>query len=302
MIGELNEIVAQLEASVAPLTGEVRELDGGITNRNFRVTLGGADYVVRRPGRDTELLGIDRDAERIAGEAAAALGIAPRVAAALDGCLVSEFVDGESLAAADVAAEVAPLARALRAFHESHTRLPARFHVPELLDSYAGTVRALGGTLPEEYASAREAAARIAAVAPLRDGDARPCHNDLLCGNLIRARDGRVLIVDWEYAAMGDPRFDLGNLAAGGELDEDAEERLLLAYYGEPPSERRRAELGLMRVLSDAREAAWGTVQAHVSALDFDFRAYALRFFERLRATVATARFEQWLAAAGEAR
>ncbi len=52
-------------------------LSGGITNHNFRVTLGGEDYVVRLHGRDTDLLGIDREAERIASEPAAELGIAP---------------------------------------------------------------------------------------------------------------------------------------------------------------------------------------------------------------------------------
>ena len=71
-VGELNDILHELEASLGPLGGEPRPLDGGITNRNFRVRLGGEDYVVRLPGKDTELLGIDRDAERIANEAAAA--------------------------------------------------------------------------------------------------------------------------------------------------------------------------------------------------------------------------------------
>ena len=32
-----------------------------------------------------------------------------------------------------------------------------------------------------------------------------------------------------------------------------------------------------MRILSDAREAAWGIVQAEVSELEFDFDRYAAR-------------------------
>jgi glycine cleavage system aminomethyltransferase T len=66
MVGELNDIVEQLEASLASLRGEPRELDGGITNRNFHVTLGEAEYVVRRPGKDTDLLGIAPDGQRTA--------------------------------------------------------------------------------------------------------------------------------------------------------------------------------------------------------------------------------------------
>jgi hypothetical protein len=41
MAGELNDILALLEASLAPLSGEPQELDGGITNRNYRVPLAG---------------------------------------------------------------------------------------------------------------------------------------------------------------------------------------------------------------------------------------------------------------------
>ena len=49
----------------------------------------------------------------------------------------------------------------------------------------------------------------------------RPCHNDLLNANFID--DGeRLRIVDWEYAGMGDPFFDLANFAINHELDADA--------------------------------------------------------------------------------
>ena len=69
-------------------------LDGGITNRNYRVRFGERDCVLRLPGRDTELLGIDRDAERVATERAAALGIAPPLIAADDECMVTEWLAG----------------------------------------------------------------------------------------------------------------------------------------------------------------------------------------------------------------
>ena len=58
-------------------------LAGGITNRNYRFKLGEREHVIRVPGKDTGLLGIDRDAERLANERAAEIGIAPPVAAML---------------------------------------------------------------------------------------------------------------------------------------------------------------------------------------------------------------------------
>jgi thiamine kinase-like enzyme len=298
MAGELNDIRERLEAELAPLQGEPRELDGGITNRNFRVTLGGAEYVVRRPGKDTELLGIDRSAELLANEAAAALGIAPAVAAIVDGCLVTSFVACRALEQQEVASAVEEIARALRAFHDSGVLLPTRFSVPDLLDDYAAIAEARGARLPDGYEAARDAAARI--VASLPAAEQRPCHNDLLAGNLIRAdEDGRILLVDWEYAGMGDARFDLGNLSVNNDFDDATDERLLDAYYGAPPDDARRSALKLMRALSDAREAAWGVLQAEISELAFDFDAYGREHLERLRTAAAQPLFEEWLAAAG---
>jgi thiamine kinase-like enzyme len=124
-----------------------------------------------------------------------------------------------------------------------------------------------------------------------------PCHNDLLPGNLIAVGE-RVMLVDWEYAGMGHRLFDLGNLAVNNELDAAAEDRLLGAYFDEPANAGRRAALALMRIMSDAREAAWGVLQALISELDFDFEGYAERHFARLRRAASSSRFEEWLDAA----
>ena len=50
-----------------------------------------------------------------------------------------------------------------------------------------------------------------------------------------------------------------------------------------------------MRFMSDFREAMWGVVQSVVSALDFDFEAYAAEHFERLRRSAAEPEFEEAL-------
>jgi hypothetical protein len=49
--------------------------------------------------------------------------------------------------------------------------------------------------------------------------------------------------------------------------------------------------LGLMRFMSDFREAMWGAVQSAVSELDFDFDGYARDHFERLRRTAESPAF-----------
>ncbi|MEA2419868.1 MAG: hypothetical protein QOE60_2074, partial [Thermoleophilaceae bacterium] len=121
-----------------------------------------------------------------------------------------------------------------------------------------------------------------------------PSHNDLLAANFLQSPD-HVVIVDWEYAGMGDPFFDLGNFAVNNELDEEDANRLLEAYFREPPTPRRTAALNLFRFMSDFREAMWGVVQTSVSDLDFDFPGYANKHFERLTDTAEDPRFRTWL-------
>jgi hypothetical protein len=97
---------------------------------------------------------------------------------------------------------------------------------------------------------------------------------------------------------MGDPFFDLGNLSINNGLIPDAQELLLRLYFGEV-RDGLRARLGLMRVMSDFREAMWGVVQQALSTLDVDYVDYADRHFARLLATVDDAPFDDWLDAAG---
>jgi thiamine kinase-like enzyme len=257
----------------------IEPLGGGITNRNFKVVAGGETFVLRIGGEDTELLGIDREFEHDASLAAAELGIGPEVVAFVEpeGYLVTRYVEGE-VGRAELD-DVAPL---LRRFHDGRP-IAGRFDSFRVVQAYAELAREYGVPVPEAYERAHEVAARIAA----RRGrvELRPCHNDLLAANFIH--DGeRVWIVDWEYAGMGDPAFDLANYAVNNGLDEDGD-RALLEAYGAGDYETHV----LFRFMSDFREAMWGAVQQALSELDFDFAGYAGEHFERLERTASEPRF-----------
>ena len=155
--------------------------------------------------------------------------------------------------------------------------------------------------MPPEYGLAQAIGRRIELALIMNPLELRPCHNDFLPGNLID--DGaRMRIVDWEYAGMGDPFFDLGNFSINNDLTPDEDEAFLAAYDGNAtPRADRLARLTLFRVVSDFREAMWGVLQQGISTLDFDFRGYAGEHFERLLANAATPRFEHALGEVGDA-
>jgi thiamine kinase-like enzyme len=260
---------------------EIEPLGGGITNHNFKVTLDGEAYVLRIGGKDTNLLGIDRDAEHAAARGAAALGVGPEVVAFVEpeGALVTRFVEGEpappeELRRPDALADVAEL---LRRVHEGPS-FPARFDSFRVVEAYCATAVVRGVRLPPAYESAKARANEIEET--LGRQPQHPCHNDLLNANFIRSAEG-IRIVDWEYAGMGDRFFDLANFAVNHELLPADEDVLLEAYFGEL-REEDRDHLRAMRFMSDFREAMWGVVQQGISELDFDFKEYAEKHFARL--------------------
>ncbi len=254
--------------------------------------------MIRVPGKDTDLLGIDREAERVANEHAAAAGVAPGVVAVLEdpACIVTIFIEGRGMEVEELRGEksLVEVARSLRAIHQSGVTLPIDFDSFRVVERYAETAAGRGVEVPPAYERAHEHAAAIETVLSGPEHDPVPCHNDLLAANFLH--DGeQIWIFDWEYAGMGDRYFDLGNFSVNNELDEGGQADLLEAYFGAPPDARQAATLNLMRFMSDFREAMWGVVQSGVSDLDFDFTGYATKHFDRMLTTAADPKFENWL-------
>ena len=273
-------------------------LSGGITNRNYRVQRGTETFVARIPAAAGGLLGIDRQIEYQASRLAAACGVGPEVIAFLEpeAILVTRFIPGEPVsdAAVHLPQTLRRVAESLQRIHHAGV-VPAAFSSFRVVEAYATTARGRGVSLPPAYVRAATIAVAIEQALPL--SAPRLCHNDLLNANFID--DGtRIRIVDWEYAAMGDPAFDLGNFAVNHSLAEEEQAFLLEAYAGEA-STGSVAHLALMAIMSDFREAMWGVVQQGISDLDFDFAAYAARHFDRLLRKAADRRFSQWLRQAG---
>jgi thiamine kinase-like enzyme len=270
----------------------VAPLSGGITNRNYRVDTERGPFVVRVAGASSDDLGIDRAREHACSRAAEAAGVGAEVIAYVpeQSAIVTRFVEGRVLSPEDLA-DPAALRRVVIAVRRVHDgpSVPGRFSPFETVRDYHAKALARGVPMPEDLARALDRLGRI--ERSLDDGSSGstcPCHNDLLPANFID--DGeRVCIIDWEYGAMGDRFFDLGNLAVNNHLDEAGERAVLAIYFGEARALDHK-RLRLMRLASDMRESLWGFLQAGASTLDFDFQGYARAHLDRfLRASLAEA-------------
>lgn len=216
--------------------GELPQLEAvfsaGHSNRSFLVRHGGRRYVARLPDKRAARLGVDRQVERRVLERTARIGLGPEVVYCNPsrGTLVSVYIEALPLRVEGLGAgeTIDRLATALQLLHQQKLDVPQvnivdriRAYARELQDSDArGWLRArrwLSAARPvlEQY--------RFAANRSVL------CHNDLTCQNVLEA-DGELRFIDWEYAARGDPFFDLATLCEDCGFSELDRERLLLAY------------------------------------------------------------------------
>lgn len=273
-------------------------LSGGLSNENWKVTDGAGAHVVRF-GADYPFHHVARDREAMVARAAARAGFGPEVEYAGPGVMVTRFLGAKTWTAGDVAAEPERVARLIRDFHD---RMPGEvegtavifwpFHV---IRDYARTLTAGGSARAGNWAgdlagwlalSAEMEAAQV--PLPVVFG-----HHDLLPANILETPEGRLWLIDFEYAGFGTAMFDLAGVASNAGMDEGQAQRLLAAYFGERPRPALLRAFAAMQVTSLLREAMWAMVSGlYLAAPGVDYGAYAAENLERLRTALGRYRAE----------
>jgi thiamine kinase-like enzyme len=261
---------------------DVQPLAGGLTNQNYRVTVGDRSYVARLSSPSGSLLAIDRVAEHANSVAAAASGVAPAVAgySAEASVLVVEWIEGRTLTELEVRddANLPRIAGACRRLHAG-PRFVSDFDMFDIQRRYLEVVRERGFRLPERYLDFMPLVREIRTALAARPVPTVPCNNDLLAANLID--DGsRIWLIDYEYSGNNDPYFELGNLWSESNLDVTQLERLVAAYFGRD-SPARVARARLLGLMSKYGWTLWASIQDGISELDFDFWSWGMEKYVR---------------------
>jgi thiamine kinase-like enzyme len=274
----LSRRLEQLEILEKPIA--IEPLSGGMTNHNFLVRSATGRYVAR-VCQPLPHLGIDRRNEAVCHEIAAALGIAPALVHRDDDLLISRWIDGRSLAAADLRdgrqrSRVIALLQCLQMAWDTLEGEILYFSPFQTIRTYARTAAALGAGLPKDLPSTLEdMRLRSRAIAPFFPV---LCHNDLLAANLID--DGvRLWLVDWEFGGIGHPLFDLANLAANASFSDEEGQDLLDTYTNNQTTNVQLADFRLLKAASLLREALWGSIQTVTASIDFDYSSYAAEHY-----------------------
>ena len=180
------------------------------------MTDGQGQWVVRLNGDDA---GINRSNEMSAIMAAYHAGIAPGVAFNGQDYLVVEYLSGEKPRIEDIA-EIGTLFANIHSLDVSIQPMDLLKH----LETYHRQI-----AMDEDVDFCYE---KITSLQPLKKCRAVFCHQDLTLDNMIRTSTG-IAVIDWEYAAMSDPAYDLAVFSYTHELTQVQFSDLLENYSRE---------------------------------------------------------------------
>ena len=193
---------------------EASQLPGGSVNRSYEVSTPAGRFVLRLSRGPDAWLTSDRSVERELHGIASAAGIAPRVIQANDRWAITQYVVGRLWTEPDFGnrERLADLGDTLRCLHDLPVPGSGRFDLLAALHGYADRVgghdRDLAGSLAANlahYLSYADAAWHISGAA---DRPLAIVHHDLHGSNIIESEQ-RLILIDWECAAVCDPLLDI---------------------------------------------------------------------------------------------
>lgn len=248
-------------------------LEGGLTNMNYKVTIDNNHYFFRLGTKENSLLNISLEKEFNASITASCLGIAPKVIhyCPKECVLVSEFIQSasEPVNLRDIEMQQ-KICQSLRELHFFKIEFQGTLCPFETIKLYWQNALSAGALFPELLEeSIFPLVDQICATLEV-EWNRVPCHNDLHIGNFLN--DGqKIWIIDWEYAAMGDPLFDLATLVSVEGFTDGEAEILLYNYLQRRATQEELKGFLFKCALADLRWGIWYYLQDKISEIDYNF-------------------------------
>lgn len=215
--------------------GQIRAIEPikhGLTNRSWLVSTDDDRFVVRLSDLSAaEELQIDRDSEAVVLQDVARAGIGAQVLRSdpARGILVTRYL-GATWTEQDAQSDdnIDRLASLLRRLHALDT--PAGVRTVDLAATVHGYIRTLDerGVHSALASPALRERAEATAMELRKVSTSCLCHNDVHHLNIVGSDPVR--LIDWEYAGVGEPLFDLASVCVYHRYSKIQRKRLLTAY------------------------------------------------------------------------
>lgn len=232
--------------------GQHTLLLGGLTNTSYRLSLPRGDYFLRVSTPFASRLGIQRGRELVLHKLAAEQGLAPRLhyVDAEYGFMITDWVEPAAVTpdwhTPDALGRLAERVARVHATPAPTLRLDLEAH----LRFYLARICHRDPRVTRLFHRMVERLQELPAIEPVF------CHNDISPANLL---GDSLLLVDWEYAGVGDPAFDLACLIRSFSLNDEMA-KLLMDRYQQAGGHCPWARVVEMLTIADFVALLWANV------------------------------------------
>lgn len=220
-----DELIWIDKSSIGPIVS-VQKFEQALTNQVFLLTdENGQQAIFKRlnlQARDLQ----DRKRELLVQQLAHDNGLSPKVLACCDQYRLQEYITGNTLDGSPVDAQtIELLAAQLQIIHQ----LPAEHAQPQrLVFELKRLKKQLNNSVDQV-----EFLQMLNLATALDNSSTRDvlCHGDLSLNNVLRATDGQIKILDWEYAALAGAPYDLAFCCCINGFSAQQQALLISLYY-----------------------------------------------------------------------
>ena len=253
---------------------KIKAIKGGLTNQNFLVQENSKKFFVRL-GDDMPEHNVSRSKELIASNAAAEIGLSPRVVYNTKGILILEYIEGVMLSTDSIDNK---LESAIPLIKKIHHEMSKKLYGHSVNFGAFDAIKHYAKLLKNHKSSYTQLLPSLLFQVDKLEINTSPydivfCHNDLIFTNFLDDED-RLWIVDWEYSGFNNPLFDLGDFASHCNFPENKEIFLLENYFEKKINEKLLLEFNSFKCAAILREAMWSMVAELTSKIDFNYSKY----------------------------
>ncbi|MCP4119108.1 MAG: phosphotransferase family protein [Desulfobacteraceae bacterium] len=277
----------------------IEKLPGGLTNENFKVTVGGSAYAVRVAGKGTAEM-IDRPAEDNNAHIMAKAGINPTLYYydSTTGDKIDAYIDGKTLHVPDFSTDeadnyISMIAKKLYEVHNTEAEFMGKFDFFDEVHSYIKLIEKNNIENYEGHDKVMEKLADMEAILAKNPRPQSPTHNDPLPENWI-VKDGEIFFIDWEYGGIGDPLMDLAAFSLEVGLTDEQEQLFLNQYFGREVTDKEYAFILIDKFVNDVLWYLWSPIQIFNGKEKEWYWNYGLNRFNRCVELMNSDKFKKY--------
>ncbi|GKZ04393.1 choline kinase [Paraclostridium bifermentans] len=255
LTNELN-ISSELIYTVEPV--------GGMTNKNFKVSINNEVYILRIPGSGTDEM-ISRYSEKNNSLVANELNLDTEILYfnEKNGVKLSKYINNAETInpkSAKRESNMYEITNILRKLHTSNAIFINKFDVFEKIEEYELLLKQADGSNFEDYKEIKKKVLNLKNLLDDIGVENVPCHNDTVPENFVKDNE-RIYLIDWEYSGMNDPMWDVAAHILECEFSENEEELFLNLYFNNNVEEKYRTKIHIYKICQDFLWSIWTNIK-----------------------------------------